>query len=215
MDAHRIADEAVTKWGALQKPAELAGLLEILDTVQPKIIIEIGSDAGGTLWAWSQLPGPPEVIAIDLPGGPYRATPGDTRTHGATLIEGASKDPAVIRRVHHLLARYDPQGAARRSPRHRHVNRSADMLIIDGDHRYEGVMHDWAAYHLLVREGGLVVFHDVCEHGGADVGVRRAWKEISPAWPHTEIVTPPLNWGGIGVLRLSPPDPEPPLRITR
>ncbi|MBR9705653.1 class I SAM-dependent methyltransferase [Candidatus Pacearchaeota archaeon] len=35
-----------------------------------------------------------------------------------------------------------------------------DMLFIDGDHRYEGVMADWLLYNPLVGKGGIVAFHD-------------------------------------------------------
>lgn len=44
-----------------------------------------------------------------------------------------------------------------------------DLLFIDGDHRYEGVMADWLLYHNLVRDGGIVAFHDAVakvDHGG-------------------------------------------------
>jgi hypothetical protein len=46
-----IAKRAVAA-GALQKPAELAGLLRRAASIQPRVIVEIGSDAGGTLYAW-------------------------------------------------------------------------------------------------------------------------------------------------------------------
>ena len=35
-----------------------------------------------------------------------------------------------------------------------------DLLFIDGDHRHEGVMADWLLYHNLVRDGGIIAFHD-------------------------------------------------------
>lgn len=35
-----------------------------------------------------------------------------------------------------------------------------DMLFIDGDHSYEGVMADWLLYSHLVAPGGIVAFHD-------------------------------------------------------
>lgn len=39
-------------------------------------------------------------------------------------------------------------------------NKPVDVLFIDGDHSYEGVLADWLLYHPLVREGGIVAFHD-------------------------------------------------------
>jgi predicted O-methyltransferase YrrM len=35
-----------------------------------------------------------------------------------------------------------------------------DVLFIDGDHSYEGVLADWLLYHPLVRRRGIVAFHD-------------------------------------------------------
>jgi len=36
-----------------------------------------------------------------------------------------------------------------------------DLLFIDGDHQYTSVLTDWLLYSPLVKEGGLVAFHDV------------------------------------------------------
>jgi predicted O-methyltransferase YrrM len=39
----------------------------------------------------------------------------------------------------------------------------ADFLFIDGDYTYEGVKRD-LMYSPLVREGGIIAFHDICPH---------------------------------------------------
>lgn len=36
-----------------------------------------------------------------------------------------------------------------------------DMVFIDGDHSFAGVLCDWLLYHKLVRPGGIVAFHDI------------------------------------------------------
>jgi predicted O-methyltransferase YrrM len=59
------------------------------------------------------------------------------------FIYGASQNPAVVRKAYEA------------------VNGKADLLFIDGDHSYAGVLCDWLLYHKLVRRGGLVAFHDV------------------------------------------------------
>jgi cephalosporin hydroxylase len=48
----------------MQKDAELASFAALVLTLQPKVIVEIGSDAGGTLWLWQQLC--PRVIGVTL-----------------------------------------------------------------------------------------------------------------------------------------------------
>ena len=35
-----------------------------------------------------------------------------------------------------------------------------DVLFIDGDHRYEGALHDLLLYGPMVRPGGIIAFHD-------------------------------------------------------
>jgi predicted O-methyltransferase YrrM len=189
-----VASTAVRVHGAAQKPAELAGLLEVLAAVRPRVIVEIGCDAGGTLWAWRQLPGPPRVIGVDLPAAAY-STAAFPESHGAELIIGNSHHG----RTFTLLA--GTLGAD-----------LADVLFIDADHTYRGVAADYHGYRPLVRPGGLIVFHDIVPHPHIpEVGVRQLWMEISEHWPATEIITDPAEpWGGIGILVNTPlPVPEP------
>ena len=94
-----VATESVKVHGAIQKPNELAALLDILADVKPERIVEIGSDEGGTLYSWSQLPGPPKVIAVDLPSGPYRKASGLPETHGAELVIGDSRRVETFQRA--------------------------------------------------------------------------------------------------------------------
>ena len=189
-----VAQAAVTEHGAAQKPGELAGLLDMLAQVKPRLITEIGCDAGGTLWAWSQLPGPPRVIGVDLPGGAYSVA-AFPETHGAELIIGNSHHRGTFARLQAALG-----------------GDLADVLFIDADHTYAGVASDYHGYRPLVRPGGLIVFHDIVPHPHIpSVGVRDLWTEITEHWPSTEIITDREEpWGGIGVLVNSPlPSPEP------
>lgn len=189
-----VAQAAVTEHRAAQKPGELAVLLDMLAQVKPRVITEIGCDAGGTLWAWSQLPGPPRVIGVDLPGGAYSAA-AFPETHGAELIIGNSHHKGTFARLQAALG-----------------GDLADMLFIDADHTYAGVASDYHGYRPLVRPGGLIVFHDIVPHPHIpSVGVRDLWTEITEHWPSTEIITDREEpWGGIGILVNSPlPVPEP------
>jgi len=194
-----VADEAVRGRGALQKPGELAGLLERLAAFGPRVIVEIGSDAGGTLWAWSQLPGPPRVIGVDLPGGPY-GTGRQLDPHGATVVIGNSHLAATRALVREQLA-----------------GNLADVLFIDADHAYAGAKADYLAYRSLVRPGGLVALHDIAPHDNPTVGVHYLWQEIACRYPSQEIITEPeQRWAGIGVLENVPaPAPGPVLLPAR
>ena len=69
---------------------------------------------------------------------------------------------------------------------------------------------DFLNYSPLVRDGGLIAFHDIVEDnetrygvvtGGWSGGVPRFWKEIKSDYRHVEFVRSPDQDGyGIGVL---------------
>lgn len=50
-----------------------------------------------------------------------------------------------------------------------------DLLIIDGDHTYEGVKNDFLMYEPLVKPGGLILLHDVINRRA---GIQKFWDEI-------------------------------------
>ena len=53
-----------------------------------------------------------------------------------------------------------------------------DMLFVDGDHRYEGVLVDWLLYNHLVSPGGLIAFHDAVA-GISHAGVPKLLEQLS------------------------------------
>jgi len=61
--------------------------------------------------------------------------------HPYDLVKGSSYAPETVEKVKRLLN-----------------GRTIDMLFIDGDHSFNGVISDWNAYKDLVSEGGLVCF---------------------------------------------------------
>ena len=179
---------------------EIAKLLEIIRKTKPKVILEIGTAKGGTLFLFAQIAGPDAiVISIDLPGGrfggghPKWMTPifksFFKENQELYLIRRDSHDPLTLNIVKSILA-----------------DRLVDFLFIDGDHTYEGVKKDFEMYSPLVRRGGIIAFHDIVPHDrvhdphGA-VGVPRFWNEIKHSYKYLEIVKDwNQGWAGIGVL---------------
>lgn len=101
------------------------------------------------------------------------------------LLRADSHDPRTLERVRSLLR-----------------GRSVDFLFIDGDHSYEGVKRDYEMYSGLVKEGGIIAFHDIVRHP-PETGceVHRFWNEIKNRYKYIEIVRDwGQGWAGIGVL---------------
>jgi cephalosporin hydroxylase len=57
-------------------------------------------------------------------------------------------------------------------------------LIIDGDHSYDGVMHDWDCYNRFIAKGGFVLFDDYDEPYWPDVttAVDQIANNLSEQW---------------------------------
>jgi predicted O-methyltransferase YrrM len=195
--AAELAEAAIER-GALQKPDELQRLVEFFDDRdEPRNVLEIGTCHGGTLWLWCQIAHPfAQIISVDLPDGPYgggypvEAVPkllNYSRDHQwIQLYRGDSHDELMLKSVKRFLA-----------------GRKLDLLFIDGDHTYEGVKRDWEMYSPLVREGGIVVFHDIVEHDDPVCQVDRLWNELKSEYDHEEFCSPDGGWAGIGVIHIA------------
>lgn len=165
---------------------------------RPTCVMEIGTLNGGTLFTFCRLAaGHACVISLDLPGGSfgggypawkeklYRAfaLPGQ-QLH---LIRANSHDPDTLAKIHQLLN-----------------GRQLDFLLIDGDHTYEGVKQDFDMYAPLVKEGGIVAFHDIVKHPHAEGSqVDLFWRQVQDEYDHREFVeNPSQQWAGVGVVTM-------------
>ena len=196
-EAKEVASIAVGGFGAMQKWEEFSDLLREVERLKPAIVVEIGFGRGGTCWAWSKIGSVTNLICIDLPEGPWGGE-GFART-SATLqyirdnsfpelsfIGGDSKDKKVYEKLEEVIG-----------------DEQIDFLMIDGDHSYEGVKKDYEIFSRKVRKGGLIAFHDICEHSvESGCEVKKFWDELREGKDYVQYVVEPLNWGGIGVIRV-------------
>jgi predicted O-methyltransferase YrrM len=186
--------------GAMQKVAEFAPLLALLAQRRPRAVIEIGTYRGGSFYALCEVADPhATLISIDLPdglfGGGYTEEElGSMRGYGLGtqslhFIPSDSHDVSTCDAVVKLLD-----------------GRPVDFLMIDGDHRYDGVRRDFELYSPLIGNGGLIAFHDILPHPRAPLcEVDTFWNEIKGRYRYLEIVDPREDWGngqwgGIGVI---------------
>jgi predicted O-methyltransferase YrrM len=178
----------------LQVKSEIMALCEIVKKADPKVIVEIGTACGGTLFLYSNIIKAKRIVSIDLPGGKfgggyaywrvplYKSFAGKNTIQ---LLRGDSHSQETVSKLQEALK-----------------GDKIDFLFIDGDHTYEGVKRDFEIYSPLVKKGGLVVFHDVAHHDPASgCFVDQFWNEIKQKYPHKDIIeNKDQGWAGIGVL---------------
>jgi cephalosporin hydroxylase len=172
----------------LQNEWEFNKLMEIYQSHQPKVVLEIGSFYGGTLWHWihynSQLE---KLTSIDLP-----ITPKDTRYHNMINAKAKWKDW-----IHGTNIRFTEILGDSRSRQvlkkafEVHQEPDVDFLLIDGDHSYKGVLNDFHNYYGLVKKGSLIVLHDVI----TIKSVKKFWDQIKSRHNYTEIWAQKNGWG--------------------
>ncbi len=189
-----------------QVRGEIRGLLRLLEPKSCRRILEIGTQHGGSLFLLAHVAHPEALlVSVDLPhgefGGGYpRWRAPLYRRFGRAgqrieLIRGDSHSAATRARVAQLLE-----------------GEPLDFLFIDGDHTYDGVKRDFELYRDLVREGGIVAFHDItpgregereAEESRLQSGdVPRFWAELREQFPTTELSGSELGFYGIGVVYL-------------
>jgi predicted O-methyltransferase YrrM len=196
---------SITSW---QKKAEIVSLLGLVEQAAPRSIAEIGTASGGTLFMLTQVAAPTAtIVAVDLPGGRFGGESGllgqrYPRWRGR-LYRGFAREAQTI----HVM-RADSHAAATLEDVRSRLEDKLDFLFIDGDHSYEGVRRDFELYSPLVREGGLVAFHDIVPSGPRGQGdpgeVPAFWREVRERHSVKAEYVEDWNWGscGIGVVRL-------------
>jgi len=182
-----------------QVPSEIEALLRQVSALRPKTVLEIGTYRGGTLFLFATVAEDDALlVSIDLPmerfgegyakrrGKLYRAFARSGQR--IELLRQHSHDPPTVAAVARILG-----------------GRLVDLLFIDGDHSYEGVAADFRLYSPFVRDGGLIVFHDIVPGKEEHVGeVPRFWQELKASGVVTEFVDDWEQGGyGLGILTRS------------
>jgi predicted O-methyltransferase YrrM len=182
-----------------QRENEIARFLDLAKSTHPRVIGEIGSARGGNLFLFSLiLPSDGRIVSLELAcervhQAVYHRLVGPSAR--LSCVTGDSHQPETLDRVRTALA-----------------GDLFDVLFIDGDHSHEGVAADFQMYAPLVRQGGIIGFHDIVadvfqRHGrptpSATGDVWRFWREIKASHPeHWEFVDDYEQDGfGIGAIR--------------
>jgi len=178
-----------------QKTAEIIRLCELIEKTRPQRICEIGAADGGTTCLFAQVVAPDAtLISVDL-------------------SFSRSRQSAVKRFARFGQKLFCLQADSHRAETLEKVQRclggqQLDVLFIDGDHSYEGVSADFNLYSSLVRDGGIIILHDIVPdfrtcygiQTSADVGgVPQFWKEVKTRYSRFEEIIEDKEQDGYGI----------------
>src|SRR5262245_41269979 len=111
----------------LQVPSEFRRLIELANTVEPRVVLEIGTHKGGTLLVWTRI-AREMVISVDLPGGIHG---GGYPAARARLFEEFKRDRPGLELV--LLGGDSDADAAKADSASVVRGRMNDIIILDGE----------------------------------------------------------------------------------
>jgi cephalosporin hydroxylase len=160
-DGRGVLVSAIEEWVARHwlPRWEMSEVVKELRQIEPiRVVLEVGVHQGDSLKIWRELLDPEVLVGVN----DIREVP-EGREHElrAELIIGRSQEQETYERVLAALG-----------------GREVDFLYIDADHTLASVRKDWEMYGPLVREGGVVVFHDATLRGNPTVEVYMLWPEI-------------------------------------
>lgn len=188
------------KRGAVQKTKELSPLISLLKRRKLTTVVEIGTEKGGTLYVWCKIAQPDAmIISIDLPGGLFG---GGYTVRDSRKFRSYGKKQQKM----YFLREDSHKQSTKKVLQSKLKGRKIDFLMIDGDHRYDGVRKDWELYAPLVKENGIIALHDILYHPNIpECKVDRFWNKIKPLYRYKELLDPADDrgwgqWGGIGII---------------
>lgn len=197
-DVTEIINYSFNVLGGFIRPVQIRDefhdYLTLFKDKQPKTILEIGTDKGGSLFSLCKLaPHDAMIISLDLPDGDERGGYPKWKdsiymmfkkdNQRLLLLRGDSHSEEMLKQVQEVLN-----------------GRKFDFVFIDGDHSYEGVKQDFEMYSPLVNDGGIITFHDIASQEAKE-GVPLLWNEIKTKYEHSELIHDHKQSGfGIGCL---------------
>lgn len=167
---------------------EVSRLCERVKALEPKTILEIGVEKGGTMNLWMTFaPEDTTYIGVDSAMYFYKEK---TNKKGQVkhLVEADSTLDSTVDRVKELLG-----------------DRKVDFLFIDGGHEKELVRSDFEKYAPLVNKGGIIALHDIDTDIGKEhcQGVKKLWEELRLQYSDTEeFINTEVPHFGIGLIKI-------------
>lgn len=179
-----------------QVKSELLEFIREVERARPRIVVEIGTAIGGSLFLLCRAAAKDaRIISIDLPGGKFGGGYPSWRgllyrsfasmRQRVYLIRGDSHQEQTLDKLKKILK-----------------GEKISFLYIDADHTYEGVKKDFLKYSPLLNSPALIAFHDIAVNPPEPgCGVNKFWEEIKTGYRHEELIADKDQIGsGIGIL---------------
>ena len=161
----------------------------LVDELRPRSVVELGTHWGFSFFVFAQavqrLGIDTEIYALDSWQGDDQAGLYGDDVY-ASVLAVAERDYAGFT---HLVRGYFSDS------RPMIADHSVDLLHIDGRHGYDDVKADYDLWRSAVRDGGIMLFHDIAELNNG-FGVWRFWDELTSRHPSFSFT----HGHGLGVL---------------
>jgi predicted O-methyltransferase YrrM len=184
-----------------QTPSEISQLYDNICQLNPKVVLEIGTAKGGTLYLWAQAATDDAlIISIDLPGGQFGGGYLTCRTPFYKAFARPDQTMELLREDSHTEQTLGKIKATL-------GDQQVDFLFIDGDHLYPGVRDDFLQYGPLVRPGGFIGFHDImpAPHD-PNIQVSQLWDQIKGVFQSQQFLGVDSSQRKIGIGLIRVPD---------
>lgn len=144
----------------------------LIDVLRPRVVVELGTHNGFSCFAFAEaakrLGHTVTINALDSWEGDDHAGFYDDSTYQSVHSIALNDYPSSVELHRGYFS----------DTRSSFVATSVDLLHIDGRHGYEDAREDYEQWRDTVRDGGVILFHDIAERR-EDFGVWRLWEEIS------------------------------------
>lgn len=145
---------------------------DLISNLRPEKVVELGTHYGTSLWSFSQAIKDnglnTEIFSIDTWKGEKHAG-----FYGEEVFETVNEiKNKYYNKINLKLKRQTFDEALKDFK-----DNSIDILHIDGLHTYEAVKHDFENWVSKVKDGGIILFHDIMVSRD-DFGVYKIWEEL-------------------------------------
>ena len=168
---------------------------QLVQEIKPKLIVELGTHYGHSFFSFCQGV---KDAGLDTKLCAVDTWKGDKFTNAYDSDVKESVDRVIAKHFPDLnIKLYQKTFDAARST---FKNKSIDLLHLDGSHDYESVRNDVDNWFPKVKDGGVILMHDVAVNDPR-FGVMKVWQEIKNEHPEWQYQLRFESFG-LGVIRL-------------